>query len=282
MLKKSTTAADYPPEQLTLVKSTCLYLATRLGDLMDDVVIIGGLVPSLLIDPGDLPEGAQLHPGTMDIDIGLALTLLDQRRYHTLTERLRDAGFIRDMNEEGNPTLQRWKIESPKTITVDFLIPPSREGDRGGSLRHIEADFAAIVAPGLNLAFRDREQKNLSGETIFGEQAQRDAWVCGPGAYVVLKALAFDGRGHEKDAFDLYYLVRYFGSGVKDVADRLRPLLKDDAASKAIRVLRRDFLTHGAVGPRRAAQFISGGPDDEVQADVVGTISALLRACGQS
>jgi hypothetical protein len=281
MSEKPTHAVDYSPKQLALVKATCLYIATRLGDLMNDVVIIGGLAPSLLIAPDDLPEGVQMHPGTMDLDLGLALALLNEGRYRTLADRLRDAGFKQDRNEKGNPTLQRWKIESHKLVTIDFLIPPSQEGDRGGSLRHIESDFAAVIAPGLHLAFLDREKLHLSGETIFGERADRDVWVCGPGAYVVLKALAFDGRGDHKDAYDLFYVACYFGNGVKDVAARMKPLLVDGAALKALEVLRRDFLDHGAVGPRRVAEFISGGPNDVVQADVVGTISALLRSCAQ-
>lgn len=46
---KPTTAAGYRREHVELVRATCLYVATKLGDLSDDVVVIGGLVPSLLI-----------------------------------------------------------------------------------------------------------------------------------------------------------------------------------------------------------------------------------------
>ncbi len=83
--------------------------------------------------------------------------------------------------------------------------------------------------PGLHLAFRDRQRVALSGRTIRGEDATRDVWVCGPGSYVVLKALAFGSRGENKDAYDLFYVVRNFGSGVEDIAVCLRPLLVDPA-----------------------------------------------------
>ena len=43
-------------------------LATKLGDLMDDLVVVGGLVPSQLIDQASLPEGADAHAGTTDLD----------------------------------------------------------------------------------------------------------------------------------------------------------------------------------------------------------------------
>jgi hypothetical protein len=38
------------------------------------------------------------------------------------------------------------RIEGPSKVTLDFLIPPSREGDRAGGLRAIEAHFAATDA----------------------------------------------------------------------------------------------------------------------------------------
>ena len=105
----------------------------------------------------------------MDLDVGLTLALLDEGRYRKLTERLRDAGFEMDRNDDGRPTRQRWKVTGIGTVTLDFLIQPSLPTDKGGRLRNIEPDFAAIIAPGLNLAFLDRERATISGRTIFGE-----------------------------------------------------------------------------------------------------------------
>lgn len=280
MPDKPMTAAEYRREQTTLVKRVCLYVSTKLGDLMDDLVVVGGLVPSLLINQSALPEGVDAHAGTMDLDIGLALALLDNQRYKTLTERLRNSGFSPDANEEGRPARQRWKIEREEKITVDFLVPPSLPEDRGGKLRNIESDFAALIAPGLHLAFLDRERISLSGRTIMGEQAKREVWVCGPGAYVVLKALAFNLRGENKDAYDLFYLARNYGSGVEDVASRLRPLLDDPFTQEALSILRRDFREADGLGPRRVAGFIRGEIDQDIQADVAGQVRQLLELCG--
>ena len=130
--EKPKRASEYTGEQVELVRATCLYVATKLGDLMDELIVVGGLVPSLLIDPGTLPEGTEAHVGTMDLDVGLTLALLDQGRYRKLTERLRDAGFEMDRNDEGNATRQRWRIAATRIVTVDFLIQPSLAGARGG------------------------------------------------------------------------------------------------------------------------------------------------------
>lgn len=280
MPEKPTTAAGYSSEQTALVRAVCLYVATKLGDLMDELVVVGGLVPSLLIQEHELDGQTHPHVGTTDLDVGLAVALLDQARYRTLTDRLRRAGFLPDVNEQGNETRHRWKTDAGGTVTIDFLIPPTLPGDIGGKIRNIEHDFAAIIAPGLHLAFQDRRQVMLAGRTITGEEANRDIWACGPGAYVVLKALAFSLRGENKDAYDLFYVVRNYGSGIEGVAACLRLFRDDEAATQAIGILRRDFLDHNGIGPRRVAEFTTGGPDDGIQADVVGFIGELIALCG--
>lgn len=279
MPEKATTAKEYSIEQAELVRATCLYLATKLGDLMGEIVIVGGLVPSLLIDQDSMPEGDDKHVGTMDLDIGLALAIFDGSRYRVITDRLRSAGFTHDVNEMGNPTRQRWKVEEPRKVTVDFLIPPSNDDDEGGKIRDIEPDFAAIITPGLRLAFIDQQKITLSGKTIFGEKAVRDIWVCGPGAFVVLKALAFRKRGENKDAYDLYYHIRNFGNGVHEVADALKSLLSEFEAKEALEILRQDFIDFDGLGPSRVAKFLTDGKDDEIQADVVGFVRQLLDFC---
>jgi len=129
MAEKPKRATEYKSEQVELVRSTCLYVATKLGDLMDEVVVVGGLVPSLLIDQARLPEGTSAHAGTMDLDLGLKLALLEEGRYRTLTERMREAGFSPDQTEDGRLIRQRWQVSGLVSVTVDFLIPPSREAD---------------------------------------------------------------------------------------------------------------------------------------------------------
>jgi hypothetical protein len=92
MADKPKRASEYKSEQVELVRATCLYVATKLGDMMEDLVIVGGLVPSLIVDQTTLPQDVDAHVGTMDLDVGLQLALLDEGRYRKLTERrwLRD------------------------------------------------------------------------------------------------------------------------------------------------------------------------------------------------
>jgi hypothetical protein len=277
MPEKPSFASDYKREDLELVRQTCLYVATKLGDLLDDLVVVGGLVPSLLIPDESLPAGEDVHIGTTDLDLGLSLALLEKKRYEDFSLRLYRADFKPDMNEEGNPTLQRWKItpSAGLKVTLDFLIPPSLAADKGGDLRHIQKDLAAVITPG-------KQKVSLKGLTLLGEMTNRDIWVCGPGAFVVLKALAFDQRGESKDAYDLYFLIRNYGRSVDDVCRCLSPLLKEVETKKALEILNRDFVEPDGVGPSRVAQFQYRGPNADLQADVAGFAKELLARCGHA
>ena len=279
MPEKPTTAAGYAPEQVARVKATCLYIATKLGDVMPELVVVGGLVPSLLIDQENLAENVTAHVGTMDLDLGLAFALVGEQRYQEVAERLRNAKFKPDETDEGKPTRQRWRISDPP-VTVDFLIEPETGAEAdAGRLFPLTKDLAAIIAPGLHLAFRNNRKITLKGRTIVGEAAEREICVCGAGAFVVLKALAFHIRGENKDAYDLFYLLRSYGRGVSDVATELRPLLTDASAARAMDYLRTDFQTSDCVGPMRTAEFLYGRLDPATQADAVGFVRQLFTEC---
>jgi hypothetical protein len=280
MERKPTLAAGYAPAAVQRVHAASLYLATKLGDLRDEVVIVGGLVPSLIVPQAQLPVGKSPHIGTMDVDLGLAVALLDQQRYHELCQRLRSAGFEPDVNAAGKPTNQRWRIEAEShNVTVDFLIPPSRDSDKGGRLRNLEEGFAAIITPGLELAFDDRRLVTLEGETLHHEQAAREVWVCEAGAFTVLKALAFEGRGENKDAYDLVYMLQNYGSGIDDVFERLQPLLSSRSTQSALTVLEKNFSEVDHVGTMRVAEFLGDAEDEAVRADAAGAVRSLLRLC---
>jgi predicted nucleotidyltransferase len=280
MERKPTVATSYSPAAVRLVNAASLYIATKLGDFRDDVVIVGGLVPSLIVPQSQLPPGKSPHIGTMDVDLGLAVAILDQQRYHELCERLRNAGFEPDVNDEGKPTNQRWRIESEtQNVTVDFLIPPTLESDTGGKLRNLEKGFAAIITPGLELAFDDKRLVTLAGETLHHEQAKREVWVCEAGAFIVLKALAFMGRGENKDAYDLVYMLQNYGNGINDVFQRLQPLLPNSRTQQALVVLENDFSGIDRVGTRRVAEFLGDPQDETVRADAAGAVRSLLELC---
>jgi hypothetical protein len=281
MTDKPRHRSGYTSEETELVRSACLTVAVTLGAYLDDVVIVGGLVPSLLIDGqrAESDEPDDHHPGTNDLDLGLSLAVLDDQRYTEISARLRAEGFEPDENAAGNPTVQRWRRGELK---VDFLMPPAPGQDPTRRVQNLEPDFGALVTRGLELAFNERVQVTILGRTLSGEEATREVPVCGPGAFIVLKAFAFADRSEPKDAFDLIYVIRSTPDGAVAVATRL----KEHAAThhgivdEAIAFLARDFDTPEHLGPRRAADFdyVEGDDLDAAAADAHGYVDDLIKA----
>ena len=61
MPEKPLFVSDYRKENVELVRQTTLYVATKLGDLLDHLVVVGGMLPSLLIPDDSLPPDVDVH-----------------------------------------------------------------------------------------------------------------------------------------------------------------------------------------------------------------------------
>ncbi len=273
--------SGYTTEETELVQSACLTVAATLGAYLEDVVIVGGLVPSLLIDsqragPNQADDN---HPGTNDLDLGLSLAVLDDQRYTEISARLRAEGFEPDENASGNPTVQRWRRGDLK---VDFLMPPAPGQDPARRVQNLEPDFGALVTRGLELAFNERVQVTIVGQTLAGEEATRAVPVCGCGAFIVLKALAFADRSEPKDAFDLIYVISGTPGGAAEIAAKLKEHTSthQEIVEEAIGFLARDFETPEHLGPKRAADFgyVEGDDLDAAAADAHGYVDDLIKA----
>lgn len=285
--EKPRNRSGYSAEELEQAKAACLTIAVTLGAYLDDLCIVGGLVPALLID-ATRPAGVDddgWHPGTNDLDVGLALALLDDERYAEISSRLRAEGFGPDVNAAGNPTAQRWRLRDLK-VTVDFLMPPVDGQMPRLRVQRLQSDFGALVTPGLELAFDERVEVELTGRTLNGERVRRSVPVCGPAAFTVLKALAFGQRGEPKDAFDLTYVLRHTSGRGGAVARRLDAHAESHrpAIARALELLARDFGAPDDLGPVRAAEFALVAPyapeeAEEAAADAHGYVDELLSAC---
>ena len=274
---KFDTASDYTPGLAVEARRMCLHVATILGDLLDEIVVVGGLVPYLLVDQDTVLEA---HVGTRDLDLGLSIAVLDDERYREISARLRDRGFEPCRTKEGNITRQTWELPGQR-ITIDFLISCSDEGPSPGKLQSLEGDFAAIVTAALPLAFRDFVSVTIEGTTLADEVASRSVKVCGPAAFVAMKAHAVRRRAKDKVAYDLVYVLKHYGDGsVDDVAVRYAAFAGVEEAKQALEVLRADFASPEHLGSVRAARFAAGRKDAVRQADAFGYVQAFLERVG--
>lgn len=160
----------------------------------------------------------------------------------------------------------RWK--SKKGIIVDFLIPATNSADKAHCVE-VADGFYAMTTPGLHLAYRDWDEVKI-------KRARRPVRVCGPGAYIVLKSLAFRDTAAPKHAFDLWYVL----TGRDDAVDRYCGLTDDDTARLSLRALYEDFGSAQRRGPVEAARFLFGREKAATQSSVAEAVRFLLDATG--
>ena len=75
------------------------------------------------------------------------------------------------------------------------------------------------------------------------------------------------------------YISTKLGESVADVFRRLRPILGNVSAQRAISILRRDFLGVESSGPGGVAEFLGDPQGGDIRADAAGSVRTLLNLC---
>ncbi|MCB9741710.1 MAG: hypothetical protein H6741_02280 [Alphaproteobacteria bacterium] len=272
-------AGDYTPAERQLALSTYLSLARILGDFTDQLVVIGGLVPSLLVPQAALDQDRR-HIGTADVDVVLHLGLLDDEAYKSIAELMRASGFKPDTKPDtGARVPQRWV--APGTggrAVVEFLLPPPDGDSSKKRVKNLEGDFAAFLLPGGELAFRDARQVELTGRDLRGAKVTRAMNVCGPASFLVLKARAHVRRDKPKDAYDIHYLVQGLPGGHEEIVQAFRTLGPSPLVEEGLRTLAQAFESLDASGPVDVATFLGEPEDEDLRQDASGHVLSLLDA----
>ena len=77
------TKRDYTAEKVDAARSVLIELVHLLGEYRDDIVLIGGWVPEILITDKKIP-----HVGSMDIDLALNHRTLTEEGYNAIEQLL--------------------------------------------------------------------------------------------------------------------------------------------------------------------------------------------------
>jgi hypothetical protein len=89
------TRKDYSAEAVHAAKSVLIELTHLLGEYREDIVLIGGWVPELII-----PQGQRLHVGSIDVDLALNHTKIKEAGYKRIEELLLSRGYYQDKDRQ--------------------------------------------------------------------------------------------------------------------------------------------------------------------------------------
>lgn len=223
-MTKPKTIAGYNNDTTEACERVLVTLLRKLGPWKTSIYLIGGLTPRYLISqrPPDVPQ----HAGTSDVDIVVELEVLsDTEAYQTLEENLRAMGFSEVMNEKTfTPSKWRWKItvDNAHVIVLDFLAYDPAKSPTKVTPLPTEGKVSALNIPHASIVFEFHNERTLTAELLNGEgTAEETIRYADIGAFLVLKALAYDQRHEAKDAHDLVYCLEYVEGGISKAAQHL-------------------------------------------------------------
>ena len=273
----ATTKQNYDHLLVQAAHSVLLELAHLLREYEDGMVVVGGSVPSLILD-----QARQAHIGSIDVDIALDHNAIQEVGYRSIMQLLIKRGyevgdqpfiFFRNVLLDG----QGIKVE------VDFLA-----GEYGGTSKKHQTqgvqDMRPRKARACDLAFQDPIQIAIEGVLPEGGKDRATIWVSSIVPFLVMKAQALNGRLKEEDAYDIYYCLTNFPGGLDGLVESFHQFPEHPLVQEGLEILAEKFITPDAVGPVFVTNFLEETDPDTrsmIQRDAFERIQYLLRKIGK-
>lgn len=265
-------SVDYVEGQKEAAHRILIELVNLFQEYQEDIRIVGGWVPDLMFPQ----EG---HVGSVDVDILINHLTLQDAGYQNMALILQRNGykehsekyfsFVKNVIVDG--------IEYP--VDVDILA-----GIYGGTQekkrsQHVQG-IRALKATGGNFAFDFPAQK-IKVEAKRPDGAIDVAYVniVAVVPYLIMKTAAM-GRGKAKDAYDIYFLIKHYNGGIKELATQFKNLGEKQIILDMKLKLNEKFASMNHSGPKDVAEFMDLLDEEEyemIKRDAYEQIQALLR-----
>lgn len=275
MVKQS----DYKETGVQTCLSVLLEVMTILGEFRDNVVVVGGNVPSLL-----LPNAKEKHTGTLDIDLALDFEHIRDDTYKTIVEALTERGYYQRKDGKHFAFYRDIENQFGQTITVEVDLLSGEYGGTGKGRRHQRIqDAKARKARGCDLVFDSAAKVSLEGTLPNGAKTKILIRIPSIGPYLVMKGMAIWERLKEKDAYDIYYCCDNWPGGMDALVKALCLLTKNKLGMEGLGKIRAKFDALEGVGPTWVADFLEVTNPEErarIQRRAFELVDVLMKRLG--
>ena len=251
---------DYSDRQIEAAHRVLVDLGQVLAKFEDCLVVVGGWVPDLL-----LPDADEPHIGSIDVDLALDASKLNDGRYADILKLLLDTKRYRkgakdfqlvvtvDLKDDGKPLEVEVEFLAPKDVKMKKRSPK------------LLTDFRVLKADACGVAFHAPIELPITGKSVRGAKNTVRLRVASLADFLVMKAHAIGGRDKPKDTYDLCYCLDHFPGGVASLAKAWETRHREKDVARAVEILREKFASMDAFGPHQLVEF-HAAPDAETQA----------------
>ena len=263
---------DHSEGQKEAAHRILVELVNIFGEYKDDIRIVGGWVPDLMF-PG---EG---HIGSVDVDVLINHLTLQDEGYQNMSRILQNNGYTEHPDKYFS--FVKTVVIEGVSYDVDVDILAGMYGGTQAKRRsqHVQG-VKALKATGGNFAF-DFPPQRISIEAMRPDGAMDVAHVSVVAVvpYLIMKAAAL-GRGKAKDAYDIYFLIKHYKGGVKELAKEFCTAEGKKLIHEMKEKLGGKFASETYAGPKDVADFLELVDDEEIdmiKRDAFEQVQALLK-----
>ncbi len=266
------TQKDYSADLVEAARCVLLELTRLLDEYRDDIIVIGGWVPELLLSG---------HIGSKDVDLALNHVNLQEAGYRSIERLLLEHGYTQD---DRQPFIYYKPIViggASISVEVDLLAgeyPSARPKSRTQRVQ----DVNARKARGCDLAFTLCTEVTLDGSLPGGERASAKVRVASIVPFLVMKGMAI-ARGKEKDSYDIYFCLTNYLGGLDTLVADFRPHVNHRLVREGLEKAAAEFASVNHMGPRHVADFLEVyevEERDRLMRDAYERVNYLLRQLG--
>lgn len=267
---------DYTADAVAAARSVLLELTHLLGQYRDDIVVVGGWVPELL-----LPQSQVHHIGSTDVDLALNHRTLQEAGYRTIKELLLARGY----REGSQPFIFHRIVQQGSreiVVEIDFLAGEYEGTGQSHRTQKVQGVRARKVR-GCDLAFDDSTEVTLHGVLPEGGEDTARVRVASLVPFLTMKGIALTERLKEKDAWDVVFCLQHYPGGVDALIQEFRPHLAHGLVQEGLKSLAEKFASPNHIGPKFVADFEELTDLDAralVQRDAYERVQYLLQGLG--
>lgn len=246
----------YSPIHLGKLRRVLADIYTAFADLSENLYLVGGLVPDLLVK--NKLSYLREYLGTLDIDLAIKFAVSEKGKYRNLYNILRSMGFEKQKTDDGMDVMNHSfiKYESGyKPIVLD-LITDDRFEPAADKLKEIAPNIEAVKFRGVYLVFNDFIAVDLG---VTGKKKSVRIKIPNIIPFLTLKAFAYSDEENRaaKDAYDIWYTIVNFKDGPVSVKEELLKYKGNKDVTDAFKVIRRDFDHETSPGTKDVVNILT-------------------------
>jgi len=264
---------DYNQGQIEAAHRILIELVNLLAEYQDNIMVIGGWIPEMMFPGLD-------HIGSIDVDVLVNHLNMKEAGYQTIERILLKNDYSR--HPEKSFSFVKTVVVEGEEFPVDVDILAGKYGGSSETHRsqHIHG-VAALKATGGNFAFEVAPNKvKIAGKRPDGADDSATVNLVAVAPFLMMKAAAL-GRGKPKDAYDIFFVIKNYPGGIKQLAEEFAPFRERTLVKEGLQKLADKFASVKHAGPVDVADFLEQDADSEekerIKRDVYECVSSFLK-----